>query len=233
MSVQNILLLLAGLINLTMSILVFSRGVKHNKINLYFSLLTFFNFLWVIGLFFSRLLLHISELWFLYAVSTYISALAIILFLYLFSIYFPFQATIIKKSIKYFIILVTVFFVAIFFVEGLFFRGFDINDNIYVLYYNNFAYIIYALFFIFIAALVVRNFIRTYIRTESFFKIQIKYLLITIIPGLFFGAYFDLFLCYFGIFDYNWLGPLFTLPMNFMAFYLIFKIKVVKDVKTK
>jgi hypothetical protein len=84
MSTQNILLLLAGGINLIMSILVFSRGVKHNKINLYFSLLTFFNFLWAISLFFARVLP--TNDWLFWARLAYPSSLGIVVSLFYFSI---------------------------------------------------------------------------------------------------------------------------------------------------
>ncbi|MDD5749980.1 MAG: hypothetical protein PHO91_04395 [Patescibacteria group bacterium] len=69
LSIQNTLLLIAGLINLVMSIIVFSRGIK-NKINLYFGLLTFSNFLWALGLFLSRVLLFISEYWLFWSALT-------------------------------------------------------------------------------------------------------------------------------------------------------------------
>jgi hypothetical protein len=77
MSIQNILLLVAGIINLIMSILVFSRGIKHNKINRYFSLLTFFNFLWAISLLFAKALPVDS--WMFWAKLAYPSSLGIAL----------------------------------------------------------------------------------------------------------------------------------------------------------
>ena len=61
-----------------------------------------------------------------------------------------------------------------------------------------------------------------YKSSEILFKKQILFLLFTIVIGLALGSYFDLITCYFGNFDYVWVGPPFTLLMNFAVFYLIF-----------
>lgn len=224
MSIENIILLIAGLINLIMSIIVFARGVKHNKINLYFSLFTFFSFTWAMGLFFSRILLFVSDYWILWSNSCYISALGIILSLYFFSIHFPFKIRLVKPFVDYFLIILSLFFVIIIFNGDLFITDFykDSLNDIYILYFNNILYLSYSFLFIFISTISITNFLVAYRKSELFFKKQILYLLIFIIFGLLLSTYFDLFLCYFGIFNYNWLGPLFTFPINLVAFYLIF-----------
>lgn len=223
MSGQNLVLLIAGLINLIMSILVISRGWR-NKVNLYFSLLTFFNFLWALGLFFSRYLFDISTLWLFWAQSTYFSALGIIISLFNFSIYFPLKIKNINKyfiyiiSIILFVLWLVVFKWDLFIVE----YSYDYINDVYVLFYNKTMYLSYSVFFLFLGVFALYNLIYKYVIFEKIFKKQILFLLITVIFGLIFGAYFDLVLCYFNIFKFNWLGPLFTLPMNFAAFYLVY-----------
>ena len=44
-------------------------------------------------------------------------------------------------------------------------------------------------------------------------------------PERIFGVYFDLFLLYFNNYQFNWLGPVFTVFMNAYVFYLIFHSK--------
>ena len=59
-------------------------------------------------------------------------------------------------------------------------------------------------------------------KAEGAFKFQLKLILITVILGTIAGSYFNLFLMYFHNCDYNYLGPLFTLAINFIVFYFIF-----------
>jgi hypothetical protein len=70
--------------------------------------------------------------------------------------------------------------------------------------------------------IIVFNLIKKYRVSENIFRKQILFLLIAIIIGLMAGSYFDLIICYFGNFSYAWVGPPFTLLMNFVVFYLIF-----------
>lgn len=219
MGIQNILLLVAGLINLLMSVIVFSRGIK-TKINLYFGLLTFSNFFWAGSLFLSRL--AILGNWFFWASFTYVAAIGIVMSLYYFSIFFPIRTKLTKTILNYFVLLVGIVFSIIIFIDNLFFIEHSRDVYPYILYYNNLSYILYSLFFIFLSLMAVYNFLCKYKSLEFIFKKQIGLLLIFIIIGLAFGIYFDLILCYFGNFKYNWLGPVFTLPMNFIVFYFIF-----------
>lgn len=223
MTIQNIFLLIAGVINLIMAIIVYFRGWR-NKVNLYFSLLTFFNFLWALSLL-SGMTLD-SDFGILLGKSTYPSAIGIAISLLFFSIYFPFKIKDINKSLKYLCFFIFIFFSFLTYSNNLII-GYhrDVINNIYYLKYDNFWYILYSIFFILLIVYSVINLFYKYKSTEGLFKKQILYLLVTIILGLLFGAYFDLFLCYLGIFKYEWLGPLFTLPMNFVAFYLIFSNK--------
>lgn len=222
LSIQNTLLLIAGLINLVMSIIVFSRGIK-NKINLYFGLLTFSNFLWALGLFLSRVLLFISEYWLFWSALTYIAALGIGISLFYFSYQFPFRRNQLSKKYFYLIFIIFIVLSIFIFSDGWFFDGYNIDyDNkIYILFFNNMSYLIYSIYFFVLIYTAIKNFYIKYKEAELFFKKQIKFLLITIIIGLTFGIYFDLILCYFGNFKYNWLGPIFTVFMNAYVFYLI------------
>ena len=141
MGIQNILLLVAGIINIIMSILVLARGIKHNKVNLYFSLLTFFNFLWALSLFFAQTL--VTENWFLAAQLAYPSSLGIAVSLFYFSVHFPFVIKRISKITNYIILLPAIFFVVIPYVDNLFIISSVkyVDQNLYVLYYNKLTYI--------------------------------------------------------------------------------------------
>lgn len=225
MSIQNMLLLIAGLINLVMSVVVFSRGVKNNKINLYFGLLTFFNFLWAISLFIGRVIE--TRIWYEGgAVLAYPAALGIAIFLFYFSIYFPVKVVKIKKIYNYFIIILGIF-ISVLSYSSLYIIDYNKNllDTSYTLYFNKYSYLLYAFYFIFLVLWSLYNLIYKVRFLESFFKTQIIILFITLLVAFIFGAYFDLFLCYFGNFRFIWLGPIFTAFLNAYVFYLIFRPK--------
>ena len=225
LSLQNFTLLIAGVINLAMSILVFSRGVKHNKVNLYFSLLTFFNFLWAISLLSSNIFSSDVLAEIAYRTS-YLAAVGIAVSLFYFSLCFPYKIKSFKLHndllVLIFSAIISIFIYSkwhiIFFERGLSLSDWSID------YYKPF-YIIYSLFFLSLVISATYFLANRLHNLESWLKNKIKILLITIIIGLIFGVYFDLILCYFGNFGYIWFGPMFTAFMNGYVFYLIFHNK--------
>lgn len=225
MNIQNILLLSAGFMNLIMSIIVFSRGVRHNKINRYFSFLTFFNFLWAISLFVGRTVEN--SIWYEGgAILAYPAALAIAVSLFYFSIHFPVKIIKIKKIYRYFVIIIGVF-ISMLAYSNLYVVSYskDLLETSYTLYFNKYTYLLYAFYFLFLVFWSLYNLIYKIRFIDYFFKRQTIILFITILIAFIFGAYFDLFLCYFGNFNYIWLGPIFTAFLNIYVFYLIFRAK--------
>jgi len=225
LALQNYTLLIAGIINLVMSILVFSRGIKHNKINRYFSLLTFFNFLWAIGLLLSRLFIDL-EITAIFARSTYISAIAIVISLLYFILYFPHKVKGLSVKLRFFIWFPAIILISIIY-SKLFITHFvtSYSDYEYIGYFYKPFYWVYFIYFIFMSSLTLYFLWQKYKIIEGLFKIQIKFLFIAITIGLIFGVYFDLFLLYFNNYQFNWLGPVFTVFMNAYVFYLIFHSK--------
>ena len=224
MSIPNIILLIAGLLNLAMSLFIISRGWK-NKINLYFSLLTFSTFLWAVSLFIGRVLE--SDVWFLGAQFAYPAALGIAVSLLYFTIYFPFVTQTISKIKHLFILIPFVLLSFIIFTPNLFIINYinDFSATGYILYYLKPMYLLYAVYFFILIISAVYNLYIKYKSVELIFKKQIIFLLIAIIIGLLVGTYFDLILCYFNDFKYAWIGPPFTLLMNAVVFYLIFSAR--------
>lgn len=227
MTWQNIILLISGLVNLTMSIIVFSRGIK-NKVNLYFGLLTFSNFLWAGSLFLGK----ISDVYFIWyylgAIFAYAAALWIIVSLYYFSLHFP--AVVIRKNKSvwdYLIILFSIFLCVIIYIDNLFILGYDKNILLqeYTLFVNKPVYLVYSLYFVVVALFVVYNFYNKQKILEGLLKKRMQFLFFTIIFGLLIGVYFDLVICYFANYKYSWVGPAATFFMNSYVFYLIFHTK--------
>jgi hypothetical protein len=225
LALQDYTLLIAGIINLIMSILVLSRGIKHNKINRYFSLLTFFNFLWAIGLFLSKAILFGSPAEIAYR-TAYFAAIGIATSLFYFTLYFPYKNKNLKLYQHLFVILMTIILAVLSYSKLNiidFSKGLNSVDW-FVNYYKPF-YWVYSLFFLYMVILAI-TFLITKLKTvDNILKNNIKFLLITISIGLTFGAYFNLVLPYFQNWNYEYAGPIFTAFMNVYVFYLIFNKK--------
>ncbi|RJQ35366.1 hypothetical protein C4566_00950 [Candidatus Parcubacteria bacterium] len=217
---QNITLLIAGGINLIMSIIVFSRGIK-NKINLYFGLLTLSNFLWAVTLLLSIILSDnaVAEIFYR---TAYLAAIGIAVSLFYFTVYFPYKIKNFKVYnnifILFFVIIITILIYSKLHIIN-FQRGIDLSFWS-IDYYKPF-YLIYSLFFFLLVIFGVYFLVSRMHDLEIHLKSKIKILSITIIIGLVFGVYFDLLLCYFGNFKYIGFGPIFTAFMNAYVFYLL------------
>jgi len=226
MNTQNVLLLSAGLVNLIMSIIVFSRGIK-NKINLYFGLLALFNFIWVISLAIGRLS-NVDMLWYYGgALLAYPAALGIAVFLFYFCFYFPVQNKNSSPLKNFFIIFPAIILSVVVFIEDVFILSYDKNivNTEYTLYVNKPLYIIYAVYFVVIIILALRELYSKIKISENLFKKQIVILFIAVLIGLIFGVYYNLVLCYFANYHYNWFGPVFTLFMNLVVFFFLISPK--------
>lgn len=217
MTVENLLLLIAGLVNLMMFFVVISRGFN-NKINLYFGLLTFFNFLWAGSLFLSRMPL---DSWLFWARVTYVWALGIAISLFYFTYYYPIITYKLNKYFHIFNLLIIFCFSFIILFGGIFFIHFErgLNNTYpYLLLYNNASYILYSFYFIFLSVISLLNLSKKFSILNLVYRSQVVIIAITLLVGLIFGAYFDLVICYFGNFRFNWLGPIFTLFINMVVF---------------
>jgi hypothetical protein len=217
---KNWLLLIAALINLSMAIFIFSRGIK-NKVNLYFSLLTFFCFLWSFSIF-GQIVLQ-SIFWAKFSFQTsFVGALGIALFLFYFIVYFPFQSVNLKMSWNYLLWVITILFGILSYTRwNLVSFDKDSANQLILGYYVVFQYF-YALFFVFLVFIAMCLLWSKAKKVENFLKKDMIFLFWMLLIGLCLGIYFNLFLDYLGNFKYEWFGPVFTVPMNLAVFYLIF-----------
>ncbi|KKP92303.1 MAG: hypothetical protein UR94_C0002G0021 [Parcubacteria group bacterium GW2011_GWA2_36_10] len=222
---KNWLVLISVLINLSMVVFIFSRGIKKNKINLYFSLFTISTFLWGVSLLFGRTMI-ISQ-WQFWAYFAYIAALAIALFLFYFTLHFPYQIKALKTWQHLLVILPAIFLSSIIYVKDYFIVKAiqDIANTEYVLWHNKFFYILYSIYFLIMVLFSLHFLWIKYKNSDGILKRGLFWLFVTILLGLIFGTYFDLILCYFNNFHYIWVGQIFTLFINLAVFYLIFFTK--------
>ncbi len=217
---QNVILIIVGLVNLAMGIFVLKRGLR-SKINLYFASLVFFNFLWsffVVGAFSAQSLSMVN----FFDKTTNLFGIGIILSLFYFTLHFPYQAykigPIQKNLIWFFSLLVSLMIYTKWFVVNTIWVERPFN---YISYYNKYGYFIYSIYFFIIACWSIYFLFQKYKKAEGLVRLQIKMLMLSVIIGLVCGAYFNLLLNYFGIFNLGWIGPVFTLCMNIIVYNFI------------
>lgn len=218
-SIQNILLLIAGIINLAMSIFIISRGWK-NKVNLYFSLMTFFNFLWATGLLFVNPFFNSGIIRFAAAV-VYPIALMVVVSLFYFIIYFPYKIFSLSKFYNN-LIFGIVFIISIFCIFGykIFAQDVSLIPRL-VVHYEFWSYFIYTVLLMTLMILGVLILFLKFKKADGIFKWQLKLVLMAVIIGTSGGLFFNVYLVTLGIFDYMYLGLISTLFINGVAFYFI------------
>ncbi len=212
---QNLVLFIVGLVNLLMGVFIFSRGVK-NKINLYFSCMTLANFFWSLSLILFNLSSNQETLRF-FASLPYAFAFLVVVFLFYFSIYFPYKIFNLPKIYKWllnFIVVIVLVYTTVFYrlfvVETIIWPGNMANFNLL-------SYVIYTLLLVLLMLAALIFLFYKYRLAEGLFKWQLKVVFWGVFLGTFFGSYFNLFSMYNDDFDYVHLGPLFTLFINFIV----------------
>ena len=220
---KNWLLLSSALINLVMAVFIFNRGIK-NKVNLYFALLTFFCFLWSFSIFLQIVLRDViwSRFWFQ---TGFIGALGVAIFLVHFVVFFPFKSIKLKVWQEYFIWIFALILGVFSYTRWNlinFAKVINGSDYKFIIEYHQVFQWVYSLFFVMLVIISLRILWTKNKQVENFLKKDILILFCVISIGLIFGFYFNVILDYMGNFQYEWFGPVFTVPMNLAVVYLIF-----------
>ena len=214
------------LINLILSLVVLLQDPK-DKINIFFGSISFGVVLWsiaILGFFSSGFKFLSPEIW---LTLTHTAAAFIALFFLYFSLNFP--SVLIKK--KYVLALPMITFLVI--VYFLFSTKLIIGDTFLQAYEIKQGYIFYGEYITFLFVLGYLALFLQYRKTKDVLqKTQLKYIFLGSLLSSFFATITDLVLPYIGIFQYTWLGPVFTLILVLsIAFAIIkhhlFNIKVI------
>ena len=209
------ILSLVIILNFIIGIIILSRGFK-NKVNFLFGLISVGVSLWAAGILgFYLIKIPLDYLW---IIETHSSAAFIAVIFLLFTFNFP---TLLTKKIYIRLMPLIPFSIIIYY---LFFTK-DIIGNVNGVNYEiHSGYIFYSLFvmlcfFIGYFAL----FLQYKKSSNDEQRIQVKYVLGGAILSSILASISDLMLPYFGIFEYNWLGPIFTFFLVGTIAYAILK----------
>jgi hypothetical protein len=163
-----------------------------------------------------------SKFWFQ---TSFIGALGVAIFLVHFVVNFPFKS-INLKFFSVYLAYVLAFILGIFSYTRWNMVSFDkiVYQQTYefIIHYNPIFQWTYSLFFIILVTYALYILLQKRKHVENYLKKDILILFWMILTGLIFGFYFNVLLDYSGNFQYEWFGPIFTVPMNLVVVYLIF-----------
>ena len=100
-------------------------------------------------------------------------------------------------------------------------RQYDYNQFIYAWLPFN----IFVIYFISVMAVSLIILWGKYRHSEGVHRVVLRGVLVTIVVGSIFGSTFDLFLHYWSIHEFTWIGPIFTVFINYVVANLIFSRK--------
>ena len=220
MNIINLSLIIVATLNFIFSILVLTRNFK-SKINLYFFFTMLFSVFWslcLVGYFF----MFSSPVRLVFVKLSYISALYISFYFFLFCYHFPFKKISISKIlifILYLFVILFSFFISInndFFIysDQLFVNNIEITRPI-----NYSFYVAIFSLFVLIGFL---QLIYKYKDSEGTNKKLIGYVIVGTLLSFLFGFITNLLPAYWNNFEIAWLGPVFTLINLLVIAYLLF-----------
>lgn len=203
------------ILNFIIGIVILSRGLK-NKVNLLFGLISLGVALWAFGILgFYIIKIPLDYLWIM---ETHFSAAFIAVIFLLFTFNFP--TRLIKKTYIRISPLLP-FFIILFY---LFFTKSIIGGVDGITYEISSGYIFYAIFIILCFSVGYYALFLQYKRSsDDIQRLQVKYVLAGSILSSLLATISDLILPYFSIFEYNWLGPIFTFFLVAAIAYAILK----------
>lgn len=213
----QVLLYVVIILNIFLGVVIYTRS-NQKRIKILFSFIAFFSSFWAISIvgFYSDLLSVYEVNWIIFS---HIAGLVIPFIFFNFSLFF--KNRILNNNILPFIALIPIFI----FIYLLIFTdkivGARIGESAYEL--GNY-YIPYSLAVIVFFILGYISLVKQYSISESIAeKVQIKYVFTGSLIASTLALIPDLVMPYFGIFEYTWLGPIFTSVMVFSIFIAILK----------
>ncbi len=216
-------LYLAVILNILLGIIILSRGL--NKLtNILFALVAFFVSFWsvaIVGFYDTNFPLHLP-----WVKITHFSALSIMIVFLYFSANFPIR--IMSNKIFYFSTILIYILLSYYVI----FTDKIIGKTINIVYEINQGYIIYQITLLIGFLLGFYFLYNQFLKSKKEFKNQIISIIIGSVTSTTLALITNLILPYFGIFQYTWLGPIFTIILVITIFiailkYRLFDIKVI------
>lgn len=219
--VINLVILLAAAISLVLGAFIFFRN-RGNPVNIWFSVFILSLAAWSLSMVFYRRALTIEGTLF-WVNLLYIAALFIPLSLVVFSVYFPKGERSVNRFILYLLFLPTIFLVISVLIPNAIIKGVEIIPDQEKIIFWGLYYLIYNIYFIVYFTIIYIILFKKYFSSTGIDKIQIKYILFSILIPSILASTFNLILPTFGIFRFNWAGQIFIFMVAVFVVYTIVK----------
>lgn len=215
-------LLIVGLINLAISIIIFTKYKGKEKSTKYFGLLCISALLWSINIGLISVIKN-NNTYKTLGNLTYTTGTLILTNFFMFSIYFLYATK--NKFLILFKILLTILSTLtlyILFSNTMISKIYTENNQISY-EPNTILHLIYGILFSIILLYTYYILIKKYINSQGVNKKRISVVIFGTAISFILGFYFDWYLIHINVFKFFWLGPVFTTIMNFSIAYLLFK----------
>lgn len=215
-------LLISGLINLVIGIIIFSKYKMREKSTRYFGLLCISALLWSINICLI-LVIKNNNIYKILGNLTYTTGTLILINFFMFSIHFLYTTKI--KSLMLFKILLLILSAITFYIlfSNTMVSKIYIENNQISYIPNTILHLTYGILFSVILLYTYYILIKKYISSQGINKKRISIVIFGTAISFILGFYFDWYLIHINIFQFFWLGPIFTLIMNLSIAYLLFK----------
>jgi N-terminal 7TM region of histidine kinase len=212
------ILMFVALINIILGFLIIFKNKNNDKSKLYFSLMCFSAGLWSLV---SALIQIISNVPYYIWVDRFIyvfTSFSVLSFLF-FSYEFPYRIKRILSLLKYFFIIIT-FLMILLVLSNKFILGvYYYNGSLYQLE-NKGLNLIYGLYFIILLTYSYYLLFYKYFKSQGINKSVLKYLIHSTLIPFILSVLFAWYLPYIGKHYLYWIGPVFTIIMNYLIFRL-------------
>jgi len=216
------ILIIVGLINLTIGIVIFTKYRGGEKSTKYFGLLCVSTLLWSINIGLIAVVKN-NSIYKTLGNLTYTTGALILINFFIFSIYFLHTTK--NKSLILFKILIIIFSILtlyILFTNIMVSKIYTKNNQISYTP-NAILHLLYGILFLIILLYAYYILIKKYINSQGINKKRISIVVLGTAISFILGFYFDWYLIHINVFKFFWLGPIFTITMNFSIAYLLFK----------
>ena len=221
MWIKFIILMFVALLNLTLGVLISVKNRGKEKFIKYFVLMCFSAGLWSLVSALIQLITNVY--WYIWIDRfIYVSTSFSVLFFLFFSYEFPYRIKKIHNVLKYFIILFTFIMICLVLSNKFIFGVYQYNGTLYQLE-NKSLNLIYGLYFIVFLFYSYYLLFKKYFISSGINKLRLLFVIICTFFPFILSVLFAWYFPYTGKHYLYWIGPIFTIFMNFSITYLLFK----------
>ena len=223
MSIKAILLILTFIINTLLGWYIISKSQK-NKVNIYYGWLCLSAGFWALGMSLIHFSFNEEFLNDVILKLIYVSALLILLFYLLFADQFPYPQKSFLSKFYRFIVLITVILISLVLLGILKMENFKIVET-GILETSLFPdYLILAVYYLLYVLSGLAVLINKYYKLTGVIKVHLSFVILATLIAFTFSLFVSLILPFFNNFNFDWLGPIFTLfNFIFIGYFLFVK----------